>query len=139
MVTGGRQPPSRKLSQSYRWSYAAGIVIGQPIQLYYPPITARFQTSPFTCVVTRRGQAAARTASIVIMWSRPTGESVLAVGPVAINHFVPLQRRAVPRVCDETVVVHSDNDDDDDRQSHRAEQNDIAAVSCGCPVLSCGN
>jgi len=27
--------------------------------------------------------------------------------------------------------VHSDNDDDDDRQSHRAEQNDIAAVSCG--------
>jgi len=96
MVTGGRRPPSRKLSQSYRWSYAAGIVIGQPIQLYYPPITAQFQTSPFTCVVSRRGQAAARKASIVIMWS--TGESVLAVGPVAINHFVPLQRRAVPRV-----------------------------------------
>jgi len=62
----------------------------------------------------------------VIMWS--TGESVPAVGPVTINHFVPLQRRAVPRVCDETVVVHSDNDDD--RQSHCAEENDIADLRC---------
>ena len=68
--------------------YAVSSVIGQPIQLYYPPITAQFQTSPLTCVVSGRGQAAARTASIVIMWS--TGASVPAVGPVTINHFVPL-------------------------------------------------
>ena len=33
-------------------------------------------------------------------------------------------------VCDETVVVHSDNDDDDDRQSHCAEENDIADLRC---------
>ena len=109
--------------------YAISSVIGQPIQLYYPPVVSTFHASPFTCIVRGRQQASTKHVDVVIMWS--SGGVVPEAGPVTINHFVPLQAHPVNVVC--AVPVTSDSDDDEQTGPTKAAVVESAQVSVSTP------